>query len=355
MAGRKWTARDVEGALYRHFIDRYAVVFQVTARSWEGAESTRRIDALLVRRSSADTKTTAKRNVTAAAGVLAAGLGQATFAGGDSLFPDLPPPAPPPAGDDGGLDRLAIEIKVSRQDFLNDVRDPAKQQPWRELAHRHAYAVPAGLVGVNEVPRGSGLLIVKYSDSGYLPVEWARRAPRSATARPLSLGQQLDAFFRWSRAEATVRGYGGYASERTDDPDDLRRRLAQVEAELTRARSVAEQRLEKVGQLKQRLAAFEPLPCSTCGRPLRPARLRKADTHLRWEHVAADEAVCVVQRTAVAQAEHDQEVAESATEGQRPEVVEFMRKRRLYVWPPQPVYPGDGEDDNEPRLASQSD
>lgn len=349
MPSRTWTARAMQQAVYAHFSDRYAVVFEVLARSWEGAESSRRIDALLVRRAPAD-KTAAKRNVTAAAGALAAGLGQVEFIGGDSLFPL---PAAPEPGDHGGLERIAVEIKVSRGDFLNDVRNPAKQQPWRELAHRHAYAVPAGMVAPAEVPSGSGLLVVIDQGDGCVRVEWARRAPRSVTARPLSLGQQLDAFYRWSRAEAAAMGFTGMPVQRSDDPAALRLENDRLRTELERSRNLAERRADQVGEMRKRISAFEPLPCATCGLPLRPARPRRADIHLVWEHTKTDEAACLEQRTALAQVEHDQAVAESEAKGQKEHTTEWLRSRALYVWPPLPVYPGDEQETPASRLASQ--
>jgi hypothetical protein len=53
----------------------------------------------------------------------------------------------------GPVELLAVEIKVTRADFLADVRDPHKQARWRDLTHRMAYAVPEGLVKADEVPR----------------------------------------------------------------------------------------------------------------------------------------------------------------------------------------------------------
>lgn len=362
MTSRKWTARDMQRALYQHFSDRYAVLFEVTARSWEddtvdSSRSSRRIDVLLVRRTpkSAASRNVEKRRVTAAAAVLTAGL-DAEFIGGDSLFPvgELPAPAEPaPAepGDDGGLDRLAIEIKVSRPDFLNDVRNPDKQAPWRTLAHRHAYAVPAGLVSVGEVPAASGLLVVGGMNRPST-VSWERRAPRSATARPLTLSQQLDAFYRWSRAEAAAMGLSGARTADTDDPAELRLEIARLRGELQRKEGAVDRLVDQLDAAKHRLAVFEPLPCSTCGLPLRPARARQTDLYLRWEHARADAAACLERRTALAQSERDQWVAEGVAQGKPDRVVDFRRDRPLHVPAPEPVYPGD---DTEPtqRLASQ--
>jgi hypothetical protein len=65
---------------------------------------------------------------------------------------------PPHAPEHGPVERIAIEIKCSRSDYLSDVRNPEKQAPWRRLANWHAFAAPAGLIRPDEVPQGSGLL-----------------------------------------------------------------------------------------------------------------------------------------------------------------------------------------------------
>ena len=60
----------------------------------------------------------------------------------------------------GLFQRLALEIKVSRADFLTDVRESSKQELWRAQCHAHAFVAPAGLIRPEEVPTGSGLLEV---------------------------------------------------------------------------------------------------------------------------------------------------------------------------------------------------
>src|SRR5215471_18295625 len=112
------TAADMRTAIYRHFSPRCAVLFEIstdqrleTVMAGETAvdlHRRHRIDVLVIQR--------ARR------------------------------------ADAGPLDLLALEIKVSRGDFLADVRDPAKQERWRQVAHRHAYAVPDGLVRPDELP-----------------------------------------------------------------------------------------------------------------------------------------------------------------------------------------------------------
>jgi hypothetical protein len=54
-----------------------------------------------------------------------------------------------------GKQRTAIEIKVSRSDYLRE--SDRKRRPWVAVCHRFVYATPAGLITPQEVPPGIGL------------------------------------------------------------------------------------------------------------------------------------------------------------------------------------------------------
>lgn len=97
------------------------------------------------------------------------------------------------AGGRQGHERHAIEIKVSRSDFLREVAS-GKWRTWFPLVHRFFFAAPAGLITLDELPEGCGLkevtatgVITRRSpgrrDPGPLPehvvVELARRASRA--------------------------------------------------------------------------------------------------------------------------------------------------------------------------------
>jgi hypothetical protein len=297
-ATQKTTAKDVRRAVYHHFMPRWAVVFEVTAAddsTWRGGRQ-RRIDALLVRRSPRlptpqQQQLAAYRAAYEARRADTAAPAEVQPAGPfDIPAPASPqPPSPPQPADDGGLERLALEIKVSRADFLQDVRQPEKQASWRELAHRHAYVVPKGLVRVDEVPAASGLLEVGAACT------WARRAPRTDAARPLPTAIVLDAFYRWARAEALAKGID--SGGRTDE-DAVRAELARLRRENEALDGQVERLRETTEAWKRRYAALDPPPCSTCGKPLRPARRQSALGYLTWEHAAADALPCEVLRTA---------------------------------------------------------
>lgn len=75
------------------------------------------------------------------------------------------------------LERTAIEIKVSKADFLQD--DWNKRRPWMRVTHRFVYAVPAGLVDAPHY--GCGLWWVHEDGQ----VEVRTRAKRNPTPEPL--------------------------------------------------------------------------------------------------------------------------------------------------------------------------
>ena len=106
----------------------------------------------------------------------------------------------------GPWELLAIEVKVSRGDFRSDIRNPAKQAPWRELAHRHAYAAPDGLIVPDEVPDGHGLLTVSDGVEGWDKVRWAREVRLEEKAPKLPARFLTTLAFRAATAEANARG-----------------------------------------------------------------------------------------------------------------------------------------------------
>jgi outer membrane murein-binding lipoprotein Lpp len=262
------TARDVLAALYRHFNGRWAMITEVTARA--PRES---VEQLLQRaRAGEDIRAEHERQ-----------RERHRERRIDALLLRM-------ADVDGGIERLAIEVKVSRADFLADVRNPAKQAPWRAIAHRHAYAVPAGLVSEQEVPGDSGLIVVRPAEWGPGTVKFARRAP-SITGHqpgPLPLKNVMDAFWRAGRAEALMKGLLNTTADGvhvTGDAEELRARVAHLTRDVEAARNDAERAREQRDVWRRRYAAHEPPTCGTCGQPLHPGRsLRARRAGHEWEH-----------------------------------------------------------------------
>lgn len=57
---------------------------------------------------------------------------------------------------DGPLTRSAFEVKVSRQDFLNELRQPEKHQWCKDAFHEFWFVAPKDVVQMGEIPAGAG-------------------------------------------------------------------------------------------------------------------------------------------------------------------------------------------------------
>lgn len=195
-------------------------------------------------------------------------------------------------------ERIAVEIKVTRADFLADVRDPAKQAAWIRLTHRQAYAVPAGLVQPGEVPDGFGLLTVTPGGEGIAPVvQWVKRAPRRPghTPQPLPDAMIRVLLLRLSQAEAQAKGHA-WLTRRTVDAtaDDLRAQVVRLQRDLTIEQNATARARDAVGRWRRAYGHATPIPCRTCGERLQPGR-----GHFDlWSHLPAHEAVCGPKRLA---------------------------------------------------------
>ena len=254
------TAAEMQRALYRHFAPKHAVLFEISTdlrnepvivngheHPWKRR---RRIDALLARPAR-------KKGI-------------------------------------GPIDLLAVEIKVTRSDFLADIREPEKQAPWREVAHRHAYAVPAGLVQPGEVPAGSGLLTVGARCGRHVSAGWAKRAPYSQTPEiPSWLTMTLA--WRLSAAEAKTRGlaWSMHDGDHEMTAEDLRGALEASRKEAERLSGRATRAENEAATWKAAFAAAGHLPCAYCRKPIRPDRVRWG-RFTAWRHVSpADELACL--------------------------------------------------------------
>jgi hypothetical protein len=202
----------------------------------------------------------------------------------------------------GPLDLLAIEIKVSRGDFFADIREPEKQARWREVAHRHAYAVPAGLVQPEEVPAGSGLMVISRSPfpGAYrYEVHWRTRA-RYAETPSIPAWLTLAFAYRMSAAEAKLRGLAGVTGDVADvSMDDLRAALASTRERNKLLSTQLDRALSEAREWRTAFAAGGHLPCMHCCQPVKPKSVRRG-RFTGWRHVSREhEAPCAEIRNRV--------------------------------------------------------
>lgn len=92
----------------------------------------------------------------------------------------------------GGSEILGFEVKVSRADWLAELRDPQKAEAWGQHCHRWYLAVPDPSIVRDDLPPGWGMMAL--NRDGKLTIR--RQAKRNpATPMPLrvlaSLGRSI--------------------------------------------------------------------------------------------------------------------------------------------------------------------
>lgn len=76
-------------------------------------------------------------------------------------------------------ERIALEIKVSRSDFLSETDE--KRAPWRRFADKFAYVAPEGLIKPSELPEGCGLMELRATPWGGTDLAWKVKAKPDPT------------------------------------------------------------------------------------------------------------------------------------------------------------------------------
>lgn len=80
---------------------------------------------------------------------------------------------------------LAYEVKVSRSDFLRELKKPAKRAAAVSRSHQYFFAAPEGMIRPDELPTEAGLVEVRLDGD-----HWAARtkvdAPRRETLAPMT-------------------------------------------------------------------------------------------------------------------------------------------------------------------------
>lgn len=85
---------------------------------------------------------------------------------------------------------VVYEVKVSRSDFLHEIANPTKREQALQHSNEFYFAVPAGLVQLDEVPEECGLLYVNDD----LTIKTIRKAPH-----------RCDALLTWSLLASIAR------------------------------------------------------------------------------------------------------------------------------------------------------
>lgn len=248
-----WTEREMKRAIYLAYQERYAVVTEVCA--YDPAE--RRIDALLF----------------------------------------------------NPRERRAVEIKVSRADLLQDVNHPEKQEPWRQLTHKHYYAVPDTLLELAQsaVPMTSGIIVVTRQGESAWGVRVARPVSGgNPSPRPLPEKAIAALYYRLAPLEATTKGLSWVGAQGAAADPDAVAKIERLQRDLDIANRKLAAKDDQIDGWKRRLSAAGPIPCAHCGSAVVPngkasGLKRRGPDSDEWRHkdAVADEVCQGIRRRAL--------------------------------------------------------
>ena len=88
--------------------------------------------------------------------------------------------------------RIGFEIKVSGQDFLNELKQPLKRRGALLLSNQFYFIAPVGIIKPEEVPIECGLIEVTKTDSRTKPGPGWKHVP-SNTTNPYWIDEVVDA------------------------------------------------------------------------------------------------------------------------------------------------------------------
>lgn len=77
------------------------------------------------------------------------------------------------------FERICYEVKISRGDYLSEIKNPEKRRAGMLLSNRFVFAVPTGLIRIEELPYDCGLLEVAEDGGTVMRVEapWRDTGP----------------------------------------------------------------------------------------------------------------------------------------------------------------------------------
>lgn len=207
-----------------------------------------------------------------------------------------------------GLPFHGHEVKVSRADWLRELKDPSKADEFIPYMNFWWVVVPdASIVRPGELPGGWGLLTVR---AGRLAV--ARKAARwdALPMPPSRLAALLRAVAEQARVARPPVGRLGSATAA-----DLAADLERVRTERNRYQDRADRAEQAARTWRQAYGARGYLPCAYCARPV---TCKLSSGYLGgWRHVdAAHEPPCAEIRQARGRRWADPEPAEDTTPAQ---------------------------------------
>lgn len=143
-----------------------------------------------------------------------------------------------------GLTRVALEVKVSRSDWLAELRNPEKRSTGMRLGNEFWFVAPAGVIKPGEIPEGCGWLEAiegglrtklqaQYREVEPVPEEFVASLLRTIVS-PERVSPATAELFRWAGRDISVKEYAQiHAQEIQRRGEAIARRIAQEELKKT--------------------------------------------------------------------------------------------------------------------------
>lgn len=177
-----------------------------------------------------------------------------------------------------GLGLTVYEVKVSRRDWLQEIRSPWKNAPWRSVAARFVYVAPAGIIHPGEVPKDRGWMVAYSTKGGHLRM---KQKPPKAVQGALHAGVVTTLLRNAARPIGLATGELYQRTTKMHD-DDLAA-IANGLRSVAPAERVVAGALSTIEDQRARLACKPPWPeCRIAGGPrggVRPMRGRRRRLH----------------------------------------------------------------------------
>lgn len=154
-----------------------------------------------------------------------------------------------------GHERIMIEVKISRSDFLREIKQPEKIKCIGDTAHRVYYATTEGVIKDKDDLGDYGHMLLQ--DDGTLKI--VKRAKRNDHPLPISEGAFVQAFKRAAKSEDLANF--AHTDQGAGEIVSLRRQNNSLYASLQRER---EKQLKFVNGRAYLLNSLSGIPCP-CG------------------------------------------------------------------------------------------
>lgn len=147
------------------------------------------------------------------------------------------------------FERITYEIKISRHDFLREMRKPEKRLPGLHISNRFYYIIPHGCVDESEVPAECGLIVVKKPKGrDYYALVMVKKAPWRDVDPPLGID------FWASMARRVNRDEGEYIDhyDRKKDQQEKKRTKKKGSSKKTNDKEKSSSKTKKENRTPQK-------------------------------------------------------------------------------------------------------